>query len=644
MRDGAEIVVAVVGLGSRGLSVFERLVTMAGERKAPRLRIEVIDPDCAGSGIHATDQPDYLLLNTTCANISMFPDRHTLPDDGAAAGPNLYEWVLDRGLKLGADGCTMGEAGRSPYPTDFLPRRTLGEYLEWFRRRVESRLPTNVHVNMRRAVVSDIVADGEGTNLHLSDGGQLSVDYLYLTIGHACAPGLVASATDEAAHLIEIPFPMRERLSAIAPGETVALAGFGLTAIDVVSTLTRGRGGQFSRRPDGTLRYAPSGKEPGLVLYSRSGAPFRARSRVCSFDRLHRPIAFTPQRIDAMRRCRGARELDFERDVMPLVHSEMRVAYRECQAENHGQADAADLAQRLRHGDLETMLAELDRQHGPFDPVTALDTGAGMRLAGASDYQGWFADSVRRDLALADLGVARSPDKAALDILRQFRDTFRHAVDFGGLTAESLEDFYRRVVPALNRAVVGPQYERHQELLALLEAGIVRTPLGPAPHVSWDADERCWVLRSTRLLEPAILRASWLCLAQSPEARVDRPNRSELVVSMTRRGMLRPFKPGSSVVPGAHIDEGQHPIGVDGRAHDRIWVLGPLCEGAVFYNHLLPSPNTWSRPIADAHRCVAELFARLSAGKPPSAPERRAHCAGKPQPTEFLPTSSGVFP
>jgi hypothetical protein len=38
-------------------------------------------------------------------------------------------------------------------------------------------------------------------------------------------------------------------------------------------------------------------------------------------------------------------------------------------------------------------------------------------------------------------------------------------------------------------------------------------------------------------------------------------------------------------------------------------VLGPLCEGATFYNNLVPSPNMWSRPFFDAHRCVVEMFA-----------------------------------
>lgn len=107
-----------------------------------------------------------------------------------------------------------------------------------------------------------------------------------------------------------------------------------------------------------------------------------------------------------------------------------------------------------------------------------------MLLDDAAAYQKWLADVVARDLAEGVLGFARSPVKAALDILRELRDTFRYAVDFGGLTSGSLDEFTRTTIPALNRAVVGPQFERYAELLALLAARVVQAPFGPTPAVT----------------------------------------------------------------------------------------------------------------------------------------------------------------
>ena len=65
---------------------------------------------------------------------------------------------------------------------------------------------------------------------------------------------------------------------------------------------------------------------------------------------------------------------------------------------------------------------------------------------------------------------------------------------------------------------------------------------------------------------------------------------------------------------GIDIDRDQHPITARGVADRRIWVLGPLCEGATFYNNLVPSPNMRSRPVFDAHRCVAAILGRLDSG------------------------------
>ena len=125
---------------------------------------------------------------------------------------------------------------------------------------------------------------------------------------------------------------------------------------------------------------------------------------------------------------------------------------------------------------------------------------AGMALDSAEAYQKWLAETVRADLAEGLLGLAGSPVKAGLDVLRALRDTFRHAVDYGGITAASLEEFTARTVPALNRAVVGPQWERHAELLALFAAGVARAPFGPAPAVLPSGGRT--MLASTRLAEP----------------------------------------------------------------------------------------------------------------------------------------------
>lgn len=591
--------VAIVGLGPRGLGVLERVVTLA-KRRGPAggpVRVEVVDPTCSGAGVHDRAQPDHLLLNTTCGQVSMWPDAATVGADVDAPGPTLYEWVTARGLRLADDGCTVGGTGREIRPTDFLPRRILGDYLAWVTGEVLRRAPSHVDVHRHRAEAVDL----DGDVLVLSTGARVRADHVFLTTGYTA--NTVVDLTPDGPRRTAAPYPLPGRVEGIEPGQVAAVAGFGLSAMDVMSCLTVGRGGRFV--PDGPggdqLRYRPSGREPALLFLSRSGLPCRARPRTVEFGPPYRPIAFTTAAVDAVRRARGG-PLDFAADVLPLVLTEIRVGYRRAQARLAGTTAALEAGLAA---DVAGTLDRLDAERDRFDAAELFAGTGGMLLDGPEAYQKWLAETVRADLAEGRLGFAGSPVKAALDVLRELRDTFRYVVDFGGLTAASLDDFTVRTIPALNRAVVGPQWERHAELLALLAAGVARVPFGPEPVVA--ATGGRWTVSSTRLVEPYAAEVDWVV-----SAHVELPSvassASPLIAALHRRGVLRPHRPDSRWVRGVDVDRDQHPIGADGRADPRISVLGPLCEGATFYNNLVPSPGVHSRPVHDAHRCVRAVL------------------------------------
>jgi uncharacterized NAD(P)/FAD-binding protein YdhS len=618
--------VAVIGLGSRGLSVLERIVTLA-KRAGPDagpVRVEVIDPRCDGAGVHTTDQPDYLLLNTTSAQVSMFPDAHTVGDQRDAPGPSLHEWVTGRGLRLAADGYSVTAPGTAPAagdreicPTDFLPRRLLGEYLGWFFDVLRQRAPAHLELREHRSEAVDLAnaPDGDRLRVTLAGGSSLMVDYAFLTTGYTGNRPADAGPADR---VIPAPYPLPEQVARIRPGESVAIAGFGLSAMDLMSSLTVGRGGRFEHSGD-RCRYLPSGREPRLLFYSRSGIPCRARPQVMRVDTPYRPLVFTTAALDALRAERGG-PLDFDRDVLPLVHAELRVAYRRCEATLAGPAAADELARSFADAGgaagIGKVLDELDGRLGRFDPVAAFDGGSGIRLTHATGYQRWLAGLLRADLAEGLRGFAGSPLKAALDVLRSQRDTFRYAIDFGGVTEQSLEEFHRQTVPMLNRAVVGPQFERHSELLALLAGGLAATPFGPAPELTWDRPAGRWRLRSTRLAGGWSQPVDWVCAGNlAPPAVAG--SASPLLRALHERGWIRPHRPDSRLLPGIDVDRAQHPLRSDGRPERRLWVLGPLCEGATYYNNLVPSPGGFSRPVFDAHRCVAEMFTATGRLSPP---------------------------
>ena len=83
------------------------------------------------------------------------------------------------------------------------------------------------------------------------------------------------------------------------PGESVAIAGMGLVGFDLLTALTVGRGGTFEDVGD-RKRYRPSGNEPLIHLYSRSGIPYCAKSAhgVDPYGE-YRPVVCTPEAIAA---------------------------------------------------------------------------------------------------------------------------------------------------------------------------------------------------------------------------------------------------------------------------------------------------------------------------------------------------------
>lgn len=608
------ISVAVIGLGSRGLGVLERLVTLAklAGPDAGEVHVHLIDPRGDGAGVHDVTQPDYLLLNTTASQVSLFPDECTVGDAVDAPGATLYDWVTERGLRLAEDGFTVGHHGRPIRECDFLPRRVLGEYLGWFLEQIRQRVPGHVrlHTHLASAVDLDPEAFSERLTVTLSNGEVLTVDYGFLTTGYTSNDVLPTGSGG----IIAEPYPLPDRVAEVRPGQQVAIGGFGLSAMDLMSCLTVGRGGRFvpaDDGPDGELRYLPSGDEPTLLFYSRTGVPCRARPRVVEFGPRYRPLALTTANIDSLRASLGGGPLDFEADVLPLVFTEMRVGYRRCEARLAGTADEleADLVQAATAGPaaLAALLDELDSRLGPFDAAATFDGATDMLLDDTQAYQKWLADLLRRDLAEGLLGFTASPVKAALDIMRELRDTFRYVVDFGGLTESSHDEFTRRTVPAVNRAVVGPQWERHAELLALMAAGVAHVPFGPAPTVVWNTEAGGWTVTSTQLAEPHSRRVDWVVSAYLDPPAVEN-SASPLLSALYRKGWIRRHRPASRHVHGIDVDRDQHPVDAQGRPERRLWVLGPLCEGATFYNNLVPSPNTYSRPVHDAHRCVVALY------------------------------------
>jgi hypothetical protein len=572
------IKIGIVGCGSRGLTVLERLCALAGAGER-HIEISLFDPHRPGPGLHSVEQPEYLMLNTVASQISMFPDQAALGGFSGRQGPDFYQWCLR--FKSGE---------RTVQPNAFLPRAWLGEYLAWTYEEVIRSLPTNVRVTHHARVVDNV----EHTDLGgfvLSTGAQkYQVDWLLITVGHAENTSPVDNSPGFTKRFHVYPQPVA--LEGVSSTEAVGIEGLGLSAMDAVAGLTVGRGGQFVQAPEG-LRYQPSGREPRLFMYSRSGLPYRTRPDITPHRVGGSPLIFTLSAVADLR-AENPQGLDFEAQVLPLLKAEMLAEYFGMIAGLKGESSLrakSEIANAFLMGEIQAKTAELAQRLA----VPMLDESVfnpRCLQAPVDNYSGWVKAFIEDDVKESILDLDHSPIKAAVEVWRSCREQLRRVVDNQGLTPESHRVFFSEYAPLVNRMVAGPQKERHQELLALVEAGVLQWVHGSnVKHSSITSD-----------VSIALGEGQVLVLDALVSARV-----SDNCTLASQPRIIRQLRE-SGIIHSLNGNGGAPYVDSHGKAQPNLWITGPIVEGATYYNHYVPSSGSYSRAFVDADRIAREML------------------------------------
>lgn len=589
--------ISIIGMGPRGLSVLRRLSELADLLPdVAVLEVHLIDPGDSGQGVHSARQPSHLLTNTIANQVTMF---------GNGAGPSFTEWANQLGYrKFGREYFPTGDdSGLAVGEHDYLPRAMLGEYLSWVFDHTSRALPECVRLYHARERAVDVEDSGDGRFVvRLERGGEIQSDFVVLATGHCERTptdddrAYEQFTQDYAANNHQLmyfsnPYPV-DKLQRIAPQSRVAVQGFGLTAYDVISALTIGRGGAFEG--EGLdLRYVASGREPKISLFSRQCLPFSARGvNQKGVTGQHRARFFTPEAARMLRRRAGG-QLDFDADVLPLLLREMGYAYR------------MSVEQRE--------IPPHEYEFGPEDRrviEAIIDPLCGREFADQEEFTKFFLRYVVDDLAQAELGNLAGPLKAATDVIRDTRAALREAVEFAGLTPASHRIFTNRHVPMMNRIAFGPPRRRNAELLALFDAGIVKLAGGPGCRVVADPQTATFAIHSHFGSGHATTHADALVIARL-DAFHPELDRSQLVANLLRRDLIRPHRNGEFMPGGIDIDRNGRPITSDGRVLPNAWAIGYLVEGPRFYTYALPRQGLGSQFISDADICVRDILALI---------------------------------
>ncbi|MEV6209053.1 FAD/NAD(P)-binding protein [Kitasatospora sp. NPDC051914] len=646
--------VAIVGAGPRGLSVLERIC--AQERKSAsraRLAIHVLDPSSPGPGtVWRTEQPRDLLMNTVTSQITAFTDASVNLTGPIEEGPSLHDWARDVAAGVipnpGDEG-VLAEARRLG-PDSYSSRAFYGHYLEWVFRKLVAEAPAHleIHVHSEFAVALD---DEEGDphgpqTLLLADGTRLAgLEAVVLAQGHVPArptpeeERLTAFAAEHGLVYLRSSNPADVDLSRIGPGENVVLRGLGLNFFDYTALLTVGRGGSFEQA-DGRLVYRPSGREPRIHAGSRRGIPYHARgeNEKGAYGR-YQPRLLTVERANELR-ARAAQDewIRFGTHLWPLIATEVESVYYATLLT--ARADGTDVAAFTDRylaaaGSAADKARSLDA--AGVAPAERWDWDRiaqpyGQReFATPAEFRTWLLEYLRQDAAEARAGNVSGPLKAALDVLRDLRNEIRLAVDYGGLEGNSHRDELDGWYTPLNAFLsIGPPVSRIEELIALIEAGIVEIT-GPGMIVEAVADdpEGAAFQVGSRRIPGFRIRAGALVEARLPEPDLRRTE-DRLMRHLLRTGQCAPYRiPGECGTEyesgGIAVSEGPHHLlDAEGRPHPRRFVHGVPTESVHWVTAAGIRPGVGSVTVEDSDAIAAAVLALPAAGAPARSEESAA--------------------
>jgi hypothetical protein len=628
--------IGIIGAGPRGLSVLERLHASAAG-STPPMTVHVVDPDLdLGSAVWRIDQSRELLMNTVAAQISMFADDSVECAGPVVPGPSLHEWArfVDYLTPVGSLPDWVRAECRALGPDTYPTRALYGHYLRWVLRHLLRTTPDGLTIVLHTRVATGLTEAADGRQVvAMDDGTELAgLDSVVLTQGHLpLVPSdaetvLAGHAARHGLRYVPPGNPARVDLSFVKEGDEVALRGMGLNFFDYVALLTTGRGGSFSRTDNGSLTYRPSGREPVLIAGSRRGVPYIARgeNQKGPFGR-HEPLFLTPWMISSLRsRADAGKPADFRTEVWPLIDSEVRSVYYTALVAERTSIGVAEAFIRQYRA---ICLEDLARAPvgSPFDErrshaESALLDRYGITTTNRWDwhaitrpygqlsfrnedsYRAWLLSYLRRDVRQALRGNVRSPVKAALDAMRDLRNEIRQIVDHAGISGDSYRDDLQGWYTPLNAFVsIGPPARRIEEMIALIEAGLLRV-VGPGIRIT--PVDRAYLVTSIGVPGPPI-RVSTLIEARMPEPDI-RLTTDRLLGGMLAQGSCVPHR--IPATGGAYYETGglavgprPYPIlGADRAPHPRRFAFGVPTETVHWVTAAGIRPGVNSVIIADA--------------------------------------------
>ena len=546
-------IIAIVGIGPRGLHALENLVIFLNKTESlKQLEILLFEESMnVGNGpVYEIHQTNANWINIT-ERILHLEARPAINIEGLPIPtfPSFHEWIKK-------DYSKISEEAPDVYP----PRNYVGTYLNERFISLYEPLKEKKIISLHHQRVNEVDMQDEKIILTTLKNKKFKVDEVLLTIGHQPTKASdqvkewrIFVEENKQFRFFEEPYPLREILQSekLQPKTSVALRGFGLAMIDVVRAIAEKFGSfEIKNEAEQELRYTTKHEIKDLLVpFSLDGLPPAPKPLNAKIDKHYTPTneelqAFIDILSDKQQQ-KNASSISFIIDaIIPIASRVFLELSSDYGKSDHSQQEIEEI--------IKAWLFDAETQHALIVP---------REQSVIRTWQEFV------DMALGK--SASSLDYCIGQVWRHCQPSIYKSLSHNECDEEVFADIIA-LDERMKRYAYGPPLESIQQMLALVEAGVLNLSVVEDPKI--ELSPKGWILS----VDEASITAQIMINTVLPSPQLKVVN-SPIVQSLLSNNLIQPVHDDL----GVNTDDDAYVISKDKNKKLPIALLGRLAKGTI---------------------------------------------------------------
>ncbi|MBS9335136.1 FAD/NAD(P)-binding protein [Fructobacillus sp. M1-13] len=617
--------IALIGAGPRNLAILGRLIFTINTKV--HYEVDLFDPAPIGGRVWNPflKNNHTFLMNSFANQVTLFDDYELFDHDVPISRPNLLTWAQTDAFDYLNDHPEYNSAYRNEVlalvsSNTFASRGLFGVYANWYYETIKAARPDNMTINFHQTEIVGMEKNPRRFTIHGKNGFEGKYDRVVLAPGHVDnqlndkQSGLAQVGKKAGYTYYPASHPAENDFSHLDEHDHVLIEGLGLSFFDVLLSLTAGKGGTFITNQDGSLSYRRSGHEPTIVAGSFNGLPPRSKGiNQKEASQLYQPRFFTLPKLKFIAEEHSGK-VPFD-SFMNLLKEELTFKFLFNQVQQAVLPDPSkkpEIIQALEDPDNWPNINDKFGLHLDTDIDWQELVYPALKWQDTENFDQQLEEHINADIHSAEVGNDWSPLTGSYDLLRDMRETVRKLYNENYFDADGYQKMLTTFRQFDNQLSAGPPLVRMRQLLALLEAGVLKIA-GPGFTTQTDGKD---FLASDHLGH----HFTGNVLVEARLSTIDfRISRSPLIQSLVKQGLLRSndrLKTASGRPLLSHsikvdlntltvIDKMNRPV-------NGFFVSGIPLEGTRWFNTVIPRPYVNTLIFQESKRVVDGLLKRRS--------------------------------